>query len=120
MGRPVLAVEMKPCSRCGEPLQRKRYNGVLEDRTAFARRKFCSLRCANTRGVWGQSLTAQHRVSSRLRKPHCESCGAKPSNSRLLHVHHRNGNWRDHRPENLQTLCIRCHLHGAHGEKPSR
>lgn len=120
MGRPALAVKEKHCDRCGSPLQRKRYNGVLEDRTAFSRRKFCSLRCANTRGVWGQSLTAQHRISARSRGPRCESCGVTPQNPRSLHVHHRNGDWKDHRPENLQTLCIRCHLHGAHGGKRSR
>lgn len=117
MGRPALPVEAKACLRCGSPLHRKRYNGTLEDRTSFARRKFCSLRCANTRGTWGQSLSAQHRVSQKFRKPHCESCGDRPANPRSLHVHHLNGNWHDHRPENLQTLCVRCHLHGAHGAR---
>jgi hypothetical protein len=120
MPTPPKADPPKNCARCGCTLQRKRYGARLEDRTVYLRRRFCSSRCANTRGVWGQSSTAQHRVSQRFRKPHCESCGETPSNSRLLHVHHINGSWRDHRPENLLTLCIRCHLHGAHGGRRSQ
>lgn len=37
------------CPCCGLKLTRKRFNGRLEDRTAFARRVYCSRICANTR-----------------------------------------------------------------------
>lgn len=41
---------LKTCARCGQVLTRKRFDsGRLEDRTAFEKRKFCSLTCANSR-----------------------------------------------------------------------
>lgn len=41
---------LKTCARCGQVLTRKRFDsGRLEDRTAFEKRKYCSLNCANTR-----------------------------------------------------------------------
>lgn len=103
----------KYCSRCGEKLERHRYGENLEDMTRFLSRKFCSLRCANSRGVNGQSSTQQHRISARFARKRCERCGS----SDHLHVHHKNRNWRDHRIENLETLCIRCHL-GKEHHKP--
>jgi hypothetical protein len=43
---------------------------------------------------------------ARNRKPAgpCEECG-KPK----AEVHHVNGNWHDHAPENLKRLCRSCH-----------
>ena len=35
----------------------------------------------------------------------CEVCGAVNAE-----VHHKNEDWRDHRPENLQRLCRSCHM----------
>lgn len=101
---------MRYCERCGRRLARKRFNGRLEDLTLFMRKKFCSLRCANTRGNWGESLTARHRVSSRHRKPCCENCGTAPPNLKHLHVHHKNLDYHDNREENLTTLCMSCHM----------
>ena len=105
----------KFCERCGLLMQRMRYGQTLEDLTRFKARRFCSLHCANSRGVRSQSSSSQHRISAKSVKPQCESCGAK----RHLHVHHKNGDWRDHKPDNLQTLCIRCHLGDAH-KKPEK
>lgn len=115
MPRKAESAPEKSCERCGKPMQRHRYNGRLEDMTRFKARRFCSLRCANSHGTWGQSSTAQHRVSARYRKPHCESCGGTAPRGQM-HVHHINKDWRDHRPENLQTLCVGCHL-GAHNRR---
>ena len=108
----------KYCERCGKRLRRNRYGKTLEDMTRFKCRKFCSLRCANSRGIRSMSSTQQHKLSARFRKPRCELCGVVPPKSQL-HVHHINKNWRDHRPENLQTLCIKCHLQIAHPRKPA-
>ena len=101
---------IKRCKRCGKQFWRKRYSGRLEDRTGFLNRKFCSLHCANMRGLWGKSSTAHHRYSQKFRKKRCESCGTRQH----LHVHHINENWTDHRKKNLKTLCIVCHLQGPH------
>ncbi len=106
----------KHCERCGKLLRRKRYGQTLEDMTRFKSRRFCSLRCANSRGVRSQSSTSQHRISAASRRPQCERCGRIPTRGQL-HVHHRNRDWRDHRPENLQTLCIGCHLGKTHNKK---
>jgi len=108
----------KYCERCGERMQRKRYNGTLEDMTRFRKRKYCSLRCANSRGIRSTKSGQQHTISRRLRKQHCECCGKTPSRRQHLHAHHINGDWLDHRPENIKTLCVGCHLR-LH-TKPSR
>ena len=40
----------------------------------------------------------------------CTECGVGGKKSDwILEVHHINKNPRDHSPENLTTLCIRCH-----------
>jgi len=100
----------KYCERCGILLRRKRYGSTLEDMTRFLSRKYCSSRCSNSRGVLSQSFTQQHKISVKFRKERCALCGNTPINSGHLHVHHINGDWKDHRPENLQTLCVGCHL----------
>ena len=100
----------KYCKRCGKRLYRKRYNGTLEDMGRFLKRKYCSLHCANSHGIRSKKSGQQHKISLKHRKERCESCGKTPRNLQYLHVHHINGNWKDHRPENLQTLCVGCHL----------
>lgn len=110
MPRKKLPDPEKYCERCGKQLQRKRYGGVLEDMGKFRSRRYCSLHCANSHGHRGRSFKTQHKISAKLRGPHCESCGRTPENPRHLHVHHINGNWTDHHRENLRTLCAGCHL----------
>lgn len=48
---------------------------------------------------------------------HCERCQHNGSESRLG-VHHKNRNKHDHRTENIEILCHRCHMqeHAAKGE----
>lgn len=52
-------------------------------------------------------------ISYNYRRDHnftCEQCGIEiPNDFQFIHTHHRNGNKRDNREENLQCLCIRCH-----------
>lgn len=49
---------------------------------------------------------AEHR-KARMVCPQgpCEACGAANAE-----VHHKNEDWTDHRPENLQRLCRSCHM----------
>ena len=100
----------KYCTRCGVRLQRKRYNGTLEDMTRFRARIYCCLRCANSRGIKSRCSSTQHKISQAMRGSRCESCGKVPQRQRDLHAHHINKDWTDHRPENIKTLCVGCHL----------
>lgn len=102
----------KRCVTCGKRLSRNRFNGRLEDRTAFLKRQFCSLSCANARSKGGLSRKAFHSRARKFKKSECEACGDK----RYLHVHHIDEDWMNNDPENLQTLCVFCHhfWHAAH------
>jgi len=78
-------------------MQRKRYHGRLEDLSAFQKRRFCSLSCANTR----TDLT-KHGYSWRARKhlkATCEACGHPRRLSRLL-AHYGKAAWQDGSWEN--------------------
>ena len=95
--------ETKYCECCGEGMQRKRFKGRLEDLSAFTRRRFCSLSCANTR----TDLT-KHGYSWRARKhlkKKCEACQTEKS----LQAHHIDQDNTNNEPENIQTLCKHCH-----------
>ena len=84
-------------------MQRKRFNGRLEDLSVFMKRRFCSLSCANTR----TDLT-KHGYSWRARKhlkKKCEACGY----ARALQAHHIDQDKAHNEPENIQTLCKHCH-----------
>jgi len=103
MPRARVAEKAKSCATCGRPMSRKRYDGRLEDLTAFNKRKFCSLSCANTRTELGK-----HGYSWRARKhlkAFCEACGS--ANRR--EAHHIDQDRSNNDPENIQTLCCHCH-----------
>lgn len=102
----------KLCERCGKALAIRVFARGRENIHAHMKRRFCSLKCSNTRGRKGTSRTQiMLQARSNLRKS-CECCGG---NDRLA-IHHINEDWRDNRPENLQTLCVFCHQqwHGLH------
>ena len=93
----------KYCENCGKKLERKRYNGQLEDLSTFKRRKFCNLTCAGAR----KELT-KHGYSWRARRHlrlKCESCGY----DKKLQAHHIDQDKTNNQPENIQTLCKFCH-----------
>lgn len=95
---------VKHCEICGVPMERKRYNGRLEDRGVFLRRRRCSQACANSKIE--VTKDAHHWRARRHRKPACEECGTV----RNLHVHHVDRNHANNNPANLRTLCSSCHL----------
>jgi 5-methylcytosine-specific restriction endonuclease McrA len=94
----------KTCATCGLRLERKRFNGRLEDRAVFARRRHCSRRCGNTRPI--VTLAALRKRAAKFRKAACEMCGATSG----LHAHHKDGDETHNTAENIQTLCGSCHL----------
>lgn len=112
MSRPAKDTPEKRCTICGRRLSRKRFGGRLEDLTAFMKRQFCSLSCANSRTKGGLSRKAFHAQARKHKNPACECCGAK----KRLHVHHVNEDWKNNEPTNLQTLCVFCHQfwHSTH------
>lgn len=119
MPRTAKPTPQKSCEICGITLTRKRFNGVLEDYSAFIRRKFCSLSCSNSRSKGGKSETRMRVAAQKLIGESCECCGS----SMNLHAHHVNGDWSDNRVENIQTLCESCHhswhsRHLVHGLRP--
>lgn len=106
MPRKALDLGTKYCERCEAAMTRTRYGERLEDASAFRKRRFCSLSCANTRGNWGASSTARRRAAHKMAANACNRCG---SAHHRLHVHHKDTNIQNNSPENLETLCPSCH-----------
>ena len=95
--------ELKSCRTCGGTMFRKDYGARLEDLTAFSKRRFCSLSCANTR-----TTLTKHGYSWRARKHlkgFCEACGT----TQYRQAHHVDQDKSNNTPENIQTLCKFCH-----------
>jgi hypothetical protein len=91
------------CEYCGKRFNRYRYQGRIEDRGAFMRRKFCSLPCANRRKQVGRQGWLWR--ARRFRSKACGACGIRIR----LQVHHADGDITNLSPANLQTLCVWCH-----------
>jgi ribosomal protein S27AE len=102
----------KTCRMCGETFTRTRFaSGRLEDYSVFLTRTHCSVTCANRARV----KTAPKKAgllqrSYKYRKTVCEACGATTN----LHAHHIDSNRYNVTPENIQTLCGRCHATHHH------
>lgn len=98
----------KNCPRCGAGVPRKTS-------------KFCGRKCMSDsyRGMRHGTSDASARKLARAKKAHvtcCESCGR----SKFLVVHHADGNPHNNTPNNLTTLCRKCHasIHGFIGKAP--
>lgn len=101
----------KKCKSCGTKLSRKRFDGRLEDRTAFLRRKYCDQACM-ARGYVkdAPSDSALLKRVTKYRATSCEACGSL----KHLGAHHIDQNLRNDSPENIQTLCASCHTTHHH------
>ena len=106
MGRPARTVPQKKCAHCERVMERKRFNGRLEDFGAFMRRVYCNQDCM----AKGYVLDApsEQQLMKRARAfltNRCANCGA----SQRLQAHHIDQNRANNCAKNIQTLCISCH-----------
>ena len=94
------------CGYCRKQLVRKRFNGRLEDRSIFLRRKYCNRECF-ARGMLKDDATksALMKRANKLCGEHCEACGTQ----NRIGTHHRDGNIRNNSKKNRMTLCPTCH-----------
>jgi len=117
MGRKAIPVEPKDCLHCQKPLERKTFNGRLEDRGVYSRRKFCDMTCA---GAASQTETPALATLRKRHLPHrgttCQQCGSL----RLVSLHHVDGDPSNNDTANVMTLCGACHTkwHWQHGKAP--
>ena len=104
----------KYCEYCGKQLERKRFNGRLEDFTVFKNRKYCNRECMKRAylkiGENEQSYSNAHTTARKineliLHKEVCELCGSDKN----LDIHHIDGNWENNHLNNLMCLCRSCH-----------
>ena len=102
---------VKYCETCGVQLFRKRMNGRLEDFQVFLKRRYCSLSCANTRKE--PTEAGLRWRAEQLRSSACEVCGSTLN----LHAHHIDGDIANNEQENIQTLCVSCHIKHHHATR---
>jgi hypothetical protein len=111
MPRPKKADPEKFCLACGARLERKYFNGRLEDLGAFKRRKYCNQGCMAQ--VFVKDVPSRSALLKRVDKYRgnsCEICGG----TKNIHKHHIDGNLLNDSPENIQTLCGSCHITHHH------
>lgn len=105
----------KYCEYCGKKLERKRFNGRLEDFTVFKNRKYCNRECMkkdylkigdNHNQTYSNAHTTARKINELiLHKEECELCGSRIN----LDIHHIDGNWQNNNLDNLMCLCRSCH-----------
>ena len=114
MPRPRLPDPIKICAACGKQLFRKRYGKNVEDRTVFAKRKYCDRLCMAAGMMQDRpTLAALRKRAERLVGQNCRECGTTEN----LHVHHIDMNPANNESSNIMTLCAVCHTswHWKHG-----
>lgn len=86
---------MKKCNGCGKFINQIKF-------------KYCDFSC----GEWLRISVSQTYL--KFRKKKCELCGRKTSKGndnaqKALQIHHKDGNIRNNKKANLQTVCRQCH-----------
>lgn len=115
MPMPAKEIPEKYCLACGKRLERHRYNGRLEDYSRFLSRTCCNNKCAgqlNVKDVYANDKQ-YCKVARQFLGSCCESCGT----TERLQAHHIDGQRKNNSPENIQTLCIHCHVSHHHRAK---
>ncbi len=108
-------METRMCAYCRKSLGRKRFNGRLEDRGVFRRRKYCDRLCMARAMVLEEVTRGQyHRRARVFLGKKCERCQGVVN----LQVHHRDLDWRNNDPANLETVCSTCHMKGHWRDQP--
>lgn len=119
MGRPRKPDPIKNCRQCGAIMSRKVYKGTLESMLAFSRRVYCNRKCMAASMV--QSTVTRSGYAQRARKmmadkTHiCSVCGTNEN----VTVNHINRDWSDNSLENLELVCMSCHMK-KHWSEPDR
>ena len=102
------------CQNCGEWIAPKiLMTGQLQSAGRYARRKWCSVRCAEKARPYrkpGQITRQAHMRRARKACPAgpCQKCG-KSAEFRQA-VHHIDQDYTNSAPENLVRLCAGCHM----------
>lgn len=104
---------LKHCAFCSARLTRKRErDGDLESLLHFGRRRYCGRTCMarafdarDSRSV--DASTCRYHARKLVPSGPCSVCG-KPD---ALDVHHKDGDFTNNTPSNLQRICRGCHIH---------
>ena len=106
MAMPRKPTPRKVCGHCKMVLERKRFNGVLEDLSYFNRRVYCGRMCMAAAMVKEKvTLSGLRSRARKFRKTHCEIC----KTTKTVSIHHLDGNPANNSTGNLMTLCNSCH-----------
>ena len=107
--------EEKYCEYCSKKLERKRFNGRLEDFTVFKNRKYCNRECMrkdylkigdNFNQTYSNAHTTARKINELiLHKKECELCGSRTN----LDIHHIDGNVFNNLENNLIALTPEKH-----------
>ena len=97
--------ESKTCPKCGKEFHRRRFGKRLEDFTRWNQRIYCSKQCSYIRPEITHKAS-YHRLARKFLNPYCKNCGSTEN----LDIHHKDRNYKNNEPGNLETLCHTCHM----------
>jgi 5-methylcytosine-specific restriction endonuclease McrA len=60
------------------------------------------------------------RRAQALKKAFCEHCGVQPEDRKMLHTDHIDMDPSNNIPENIQTLCVSCHVKKTKQDKAKK
>jgi len=104
------------CQNCGPVIVklrtalngRIRYSCASGEKATGATYEATPARQAKSR-EWIRDKELATRPYIKYKKRRCNRCGYKPPYQAVLDVHHKDGNHRNNKSSNLETLCANCH-----------